>query len=118
MNRSVPVPSFKSWTNSFTAFLYVMVFLFCHALIVHCGPHAKEGCDTTVGNSRESDQWHAKQRSRKANIVGAGVGVRVSVRGRVRGTGRQIVIVRVRVRVRVFTVSKRRGCKRGSNGGI
>ena len=64
VNRSVPVPSFKSWTNAFTALMYVMVFLCCHDLIVHCGPHVKVGCDTTVGNTRESEQWHAKQRSR------------------------------------------------------
>ena len=91
VNRSVPVPSFKSWTNAFTALTYVMVFLCCHDLIVHCGPHVKDGDHTTVGNSRESDQWHAKQRSRKAKIVGTGVGGRVSVRGIVRGSGRQTV---------------------------
>jgi len=103
VNRSVPVPSFKSSTNACIALMYVMVFLCCHDLIVHCGPHVKVGSDTTVGNTRESEQWHAKQRSRKAKRVGAGVGVRVRVSVRVRVTvrGRVRHIMRVRVSVRV-----------------
>ena len=53
VNRSVPVPSFKSWTHACTALMHVMVFLCCHDLIVHCGPHVKVGCDTTVGDAKD-----------------------------------------------------------------
>ena len=66
IDRSMPVPSFKSWTNCVTVLVDIGVLLFCHDLLFHCGPHLGEPIlAARMRDSQDGDKWHADEKKRK-----------------------------------------------------
>ena len=79
VDRSWPVPSFKSWTNALTVIVQLALFLGLHGLLAHCGPHVKAQGDVAraelgqpapneAAQDAMGDRWHEENRERKMKV--------------------------------------------------
>ena len=88
VDRALPSPSFKGWTNAITCLVVVMLLIVCHGILLHCGPHSGDKIAAVVVQKASSaitndDQWHEKNRKRKNKVKAwlgrAGVAVDIMI---------------------------------------